>query len=150
RREAPDSWVREGNILEKLETPADVRVVSTPNTWIEGEAVRQLATTAKLPGMRLAVGLPHLHPRKRQPVGAAFLSNGVFHPLLVGNDVGCGMALHQTDLLGHKPKLERWERRLSALDDDASFADLERWMQGGLPSGFTAGLGTIGGGNHFA
>ena len=67
-----------------------VRLIASAKSWIEGEAMRQLHATAKLPGMRLAVGLPDLHPGKGTPVGAAFVSEGVIHPHLIGGDVGCG------------------------------------------------------------
>ena len=43
--------------------------------------------------MRRVVGLPDLHPGRGYPVGAAFFSVGRFYPALVGNDIGCGMAL---------------------------------------------------------
>ena len=39
-----------------------VRIIASDKNWIEGEAIRQLETTAILPGMVLAVGLPDLHP----------------------------------------------------------------------------------------
>lgn len=100
--------------------------------------------------MKLAVGLPDLHPGRGHPVGAAFLSEGVFYPLLVGNDIGCGMALFQTELSARKPKLERWAKRLAALDepwDGDARATLE---SRGVDPTHTSGLGTVGGGNHFA
>ncbi len=45
-----------------------------------------------LEGMRLAVGFPDLHPGKGSPVGAAFVTEGVIYPHLIGGDIGCGMA----------------------------------------------------------
>ena len=53
---------------------------------MEGAAVEQLNKTATLPGMRLAVGLPDLHPGKGSPIGAAYLTTGMIHPALVGNE----------------------------------------------------------------
>ena len=38
------------------------QLIASAQTWIEGEALRQLEQTAALPGMRQAVGLPDLHP----------------------------------------------------------------------------------------
>jgi len=76
-----------------------VRLLASRKNWIEGEAVAQLRKTAARPGMRPAVGLPDLHPGRGHPVGAAFITTGVFYPQLVGNDVGCGMSLwHHRDL----------------------------------------------------
>ena len=89
-------------------TEPKVRLVASAKSWIEGEAVRQLHATARFPGMRLAVGLPDLHPGKGTPVGAAFVSEGVIYPYLIGGDIGCGMALFKTDLLRRKAKLDRW------------------------------------------
>lgn len=70
-----------------------VRVVASKSTWIESAAVDQLKKTALLPGIELAVGPPDLHPGKGSPIGAAFVSNGWIYPALVGNDIGCGIAL---------------------------------------------------------
>jgi release factor H-coupled RctB family protein len=112
--------------------------------------VRQLERTAELPGMRLAVGLPDLHPGRGHPVGAAFLTEGVFHPLLVGNDIGCGMAVFQTELSARKLRLDKWVKRLSALDAPWGGDVEERLERHGVESSWSSGLGTVGGGNHFA
>src|SRR6516225_9877198 len=77
---------------------AAVRLSASSRSWIEGEALRQLYATSKLEGMRLAVGFPDLHPGKGSPVGAAFVTEGFIYPYLIGGDIGCGMALFQTDL----------------------------------------------------
>lgn len=126
------------------------RLIASPDTWIEGDALRQLEQTAALPGMRAAVGLPDLHPGKGYPIGAAFLSE-LIYPALVGNDIGCGMALWQTDLSRRKFKPERAAERLQGLE--ASWAgELDDWRAAFdlEPTDFDASLGTLGGGNHFA
>ncbi|MCF7977143.1 MAG: RNA ligase RtcB family protein [Chromatiaceae bacterium] len=125
-------------------------VIASADTWIEGEAVRQLEQTAALPGMRAAVGLPDLHPGKGYPIGAAFLAERLY-PALVGNDIGCGMGLWQTELPCHKLKPERAASRLTGLEG-AWEGDLEQWrvQQGLEATAFDSTLGTIGGGNHFA
>ena len=64
-----------GNMNTLTET--QVRLFASARSWIEGEAVRQLYATAKLDGVRLAVGFPDLHPGKGTPVGAAFVTEGV-------------------------------------------------------------------------
>ena len=69
-------------------------VIASSESWIEGEALRQLNQTAKLPGMTRAVGLPDLHPGKGIPIGAAFLSKDIIYPHLVGNDIGCLSLIH--------------------------------------------------------
>ncbi|WP_343218572.1 RtcB family protein [Lamprobacter modestohalophilus] len=50
--------------------------------------------------MRAAVGLLDLHSGKGYPIGAAFLAVRLY-PALVSNDIGCGMALWQTELPCH-------------------------------------------------
>ena len=89
-------------------TETQVRLFASAQSWIEGEAVRQLYATAKLDGVRLAVGFPDLHPGKGTPVGAAFVTEGVIYPHLIGGDIGCGMALFKTDLVRRDAKLDRW------------------------------------------
>ena len=130
---------------------ASVRIIASEGAWIEGEAVRQLHATAALPGMRAAIGLPDLHPGKGHPVGAALISEGIFYPHLVGNDVGCGMGLWQTDMAAARAKLDRWEKKLTGLEQPWD-GDREGWLAGyGVEAGpGEFALGTIGGGNHFA
>src|SRR5258708_29090914 len=89
-----------------------VRLLASPSNWIEGSAVQQLQKTAELPGMRLAIGLPDLHPGKGSPIGAAFAVEGWLYPALVGNDIGCGIGLWRTELNGKKIKRETWADRL--------------------------------------
>jgi len=132
-------------------TIADVRVIASTGNWIEGEAVQQLEKTARLPGMRLAVGLPDLHPGKGSPIGAAFAVDGYVYPALVGNDIGCGIALTRTDLDGKRPKRENWAERLRNLDDSYDGDTTPLLANHGIgPSGHEHSLGTIGSGNHFA
>src|SRR5262245_6926732 len=129
---------------------APVRLFASSKTWIEGEALRQLYATAKLDGVRLAVGFPDLHPGKGSPVGSAFVTEGLIYPYLIGADIGCGMALFKTDLVQRDIKLDRWGR---------GRFDLEHPWEGDVPqfldaqdldaTEFDKALGTIGGGNHF-
>ena len=130
---------------------AEVRLLASPNNWIEGTAVQQLEKTASLPGMRLAVGLPDLHPGKGTPIGAAFAVDGLVYPTLVGNDIGCGIGLWQTSLATAKIKREAWSDKLQNLDDGWS-GDVAKWLadRGVERHPLDVTLGTIGGGNHFA
>jgi release factor H-coupled RctB family protein len=128
-----------------------VRVIASPKSWIEGEAVRQLYGVAKFEGVRLAIGFPDLHPGKGTPVGAAFVTDEIIYPYVIGGDIGCGMALFKTDLLRREVKLDRWAALRFNLehpwDEDLgellAAHDLES-------TDFDRALGTIGGGNHFA
>jgi release factor H-coupled RctB family protein len=144
-----------------------VTVIASARLWLEDAAVQQLLTTAQLPGMQQVVGLPDLHPGRGYPVGAAFFSCGRFYPALVGNDIGCGMRLAQTDISISKVKLDKLDRQLGNLDSaiaDDEWARLkdrepglqaqidalaQRMAQAGLDLSQLRSLGTIGGGNHF-
>ena len=126
-----------------------VRVIASPQSWVEGEALRQLEAVSRLPGMRSAVGLPDLHPGKGAPVGAAFASEGLFYPFLVGNDIGCGMGLWELDMPARKAKPERWAARLDLDGPWEGDAEALLAQAGARPCGFEAALGTVGGGNHF-
>ena len=131
--------------------PVEIRVIASPANWIEGDAIAQLEKTASLPGMVAAVGMPDLHPGKGTPIGAAFATAERFYPHLVGNDIGCGMALFDTDLAVSKLKAEKWLRKLSTLEGPWE-GDPSAWLaeRGVAPAPFDACLGTIGHGNHFA
>jgi release factor H-coupled RctB family protein len=132
-------------------TESKVRLIASPKSWIEGEAMRQLYATAKLEGMRFAVGFPDLHPGRGTPVGAAFVTDAVIYPHIIGGDIGCGMALFKTNLLRREAKLDRWAALRFNLEhpwdefvgDFLAEHDLES-------TEFDSVLGTIGGGNHFA
>lgn len=138
-----------GNCIQHLSE--GVSIVASDDTWIEGKAIQQLETTARLEGMQHVIGMPDLHPGRGYPVGAAFFSVGRLYPALVGNDIGCGMALWRTDIPAAKPRLDKLEKRLGSIDgplDESWSGDIESL---GVPhTGHEHALGTIGGGNHFA
>lgn len=71
--------------------PAHAQIIASPEVWMEGAAVDQLAQVARRPCCRRAVGMPDLHPGRGIPVGAAFAFAGEIHPTLVGGDAGCGV-----------------------------------------------------------
>lgn len=132
-----------------------IRLIRTEKSWMEGLAIDQLRTAASRPGIELAVGLPDLHPGKGLPVGAAMLSRGVIYPAFIGNDVGCGMAFQQCELKVRKLKRDRLARRLTemaATKGKLAPEAPEQWAvaHGYEFGGMTEGLGSIGGGNHFA
>jgi len=131
-------------------TETKVRLFASAKSWIEGEALRQLYATARLDGMRLAVGFPDLHPGKGGPVGAAFITEGLIYPHLIGGDIGCGMALFKTDLIRRDVKLDRWAQVPFDLEHAWTDEIAELLAQEKLEStDFDDSLGTLGGGNHF-
>lgn len=128
-----------------------VHVLAGARTWIEGAAIQQLATTARLPGMSRVVGMPDLHPGRGYPVGAAFFSVGRFYPALVGNDIGCGMALWQSSLPLRKARVDKLEHRWGSIDGPLADEWADRLARDGWADHrHHRALGTIGGGNHFA
>ena len=138
-----------GNCIRNLSD--GVVLIAADDTWIEGKAIQQLETTARLPGMQRVAGMPDLHPGRGYPVGAAFFSIGRLYPALVGNDIGCGMALWRTDMPTAKLHLDKLEKRLGSLDAPLDEDWTEAIAAFGLPTcGHERSLGTIGGGNHFA
>ena len=145
-----------GNLTQQ----ATVKILANHKVWLEDNAIQQLHTTAQLPHIQAAVGLPDLHAGRGYPIGAAFFSSQHFYPALVGGDIGCGMALWQTDLLRHKVSGSKLAKQLGNIDgsmegDDlqAAYSDLSALDTAHLPlpaAELAASLGTIGGGNHFA
>ncbi len=154
-----------GNFISQVAN--GITLIASNKLWLEDAAVQQLKTTAQLPGMQQVVGLPDLHPGRGYPVGAAFFSTGRFYPALVGNDIGCGMALWQTDVLAAKARPDKLDQQLGNLDhaiDAAEWAALvqlepaldqqrqalqQALSDAGIDGAAMASLGTIGGGNHF-
>ncbi len=138
-------------VFSALTDDDNVRLVASPQNWIDSEALQQLRSTAALPGVRLAVGLPDLHPGRGHPVGAALLTDEILYPQLVGNDVGCGMGLWQTDLKVQKFKQDKCFKRLNGLEEPWEGQTVDWLAQYGVESTESDfALGTIGSGNHFA
>lgn len=138
-----------GNCIQALSER--VTLIASDDTWIEGNAIQQLHTTARLAGMRRVAGMPDLHPGRGYPVGAAFFSLGRLYPALIGGDIGCGMALWSTNLESRKVAPDKLDKRLRNIDeplDDTWQALVSELAPAGV--GHRQTLGTIGGGNHFA
>lgn len=131
--------------------PPDIRQFFTDQSWIESTSVDQLRHGASLPGIEFGAGFPDLHPGKGIPVGAAFASESIIYPHLVGNDAGCGMALWRTELPRRKLKLDRCFKKLRGLESTPE-EDPAPWLEryGARAEGAEPAVGTIGGGNHFA
>lgn len=134
---------------EPARLPANIHHYFSSKSWIEGAALDQFEKMSRLPGVKAVAAFPDLHPGKYGATGVALLSERL-HPLLVGNDIGCGMSLFELDLPVRKLKLDKAATRLRRMDsvktDDAS----QRLGDIDLPNDlFSHALGTIGGGNHF-
>jgi release factor H-coupled RctB family protein len=139
--------------IQKSINPASgsVRLFASSKNWIQDEALRQFYATSMLEGIRTAVGFPDLHPGKGTPVGAAFVTEGIIHPHLIGGDIGCGMALFKTDLVRRDVKLDRWAELPFDLEHVWTDEIGQILAREELEStDFDEALGTLGGGNHFA
>ncbi len=97
----------------------------TQKSWVDGKAETQLAALWHKGGILKIAAFPDLHPGKYGPVGAAILD-------LIGNDIGCGMALFVLGIPAHRLKANKTAKRLRVLSAPTH-----------------SQLGTIGGGNHF-
>ena len=137
-------------MAETTESKASIRLISSENSWIEGEAIRQLEYVAGWKGMKSCVGLPDLHPGKGTPVGAAFFSAGCCYPTLIGSDIGCGVGLWQTDLRKNKTKIDTLVKQLTSprsITEEIRKDSMGKFAVESTP--FNDLFGTIGSGNHF-
>jgi release factor H-coupled RctB family protein len=130
---------------------ASIRIIASADSWIDQVAIDQLHQTATLEGMDEIVGLPDLHAGRGIAVGAAFWSRTHVYPHLVGNDIGCGMALWQSSTALRKFKLDASAKKLRGLEEPWAGDHVARLESAGLPPILLGeALGSIGGGNHFA
>ena len=132
-------------------TETKVRLFASAKSWIEGEAVRQLYATAKLEGMRLAVGFPDLHPGKGTPVGAAFVTEGrrSIRTSSVATSAAawrCSRRTWSAATSSSTAGRDAVRPRTPWTDEISEFLAEEELES----TEFDEALGTIGGGNHFA
>jgi len=158
-----------GTLIKEIPTTSDagnnkakVRIVISDKNWLESSAIEQLKKTAELPGMCFGIGMPDLHPGKGQPIGAALISHDKVYPHLVGSDIGCGMGVWKLDIAKKRVKLDKWEKKLTGLDEvwegnpaewlkaHGHPMEVESSMIEATSNTINSKLGTIGGGNHFA
>lgn len=128
------------------------RIYCSPRIWLEGAAVDQFKRVMNFEGILRGAAFPDLHPGRGIPVGAAFLTENLIYPVLIGSDIGCGMTLYAADL-----PLRKWkpDRLIRSLGDDperkirqTALEQLEQIPdRADDPAGM---LGTLGHGNHFA
>ena len=120
-------------------------IIKNEKCWMEHTAIRQLTDVSNLTGVTRAVGLPDLHAGKH-PVGIAVETDGILYPHLIGNDIGCGMGLFETNCAIKKYKQDRFVTKLNHI---RALEDLP--CENPYPEESPIyDLGTIGGGNHFA
>ncbi|MCT4563053.1 MAG: RNA ligase RtcB family protein [Maledivibacter sp.] len=125
-------------------------IVKSEKSWIESNAVEQLKKVSTLPGIIKAVGLPDLHVGKT-PVGASYMTKDVIYPHIIGNDIGCGIALFSTGIKKRKFNVIKIMKKLENLKD-TNHIDIKHMIEDKIyvDIPFKEKLGTIGSGNHFA
>jgi release factor H-coupled RctB family protein len=151
-----EDFIGSRKITESTNCPV---TVIAKKSFIDRDAITQLRATATLPGMVQVFGMPDLHPGTKSPIGAVFLSKGYIYPSLIGNDIGCGMAVYRTSLTAKDVSDSQvqkladklvgiegpWEDNVADfLSNYLSHEEIENVRQ------WETSLGTIGGGNHFA
>ena len=128
------------------------KIISNSDVWLEGKAIDQFNKTAELPNIKHAVAFPDLHPGKGIPIGASFVSEDMIYPHLIGNDIGCGIGLWQTNLKVHKLKIDKAFKKFTKFDKieiDSNNAKNLLKSKNLATNFFSNALGTIGSGNHF-
>ncbi|KAF9584349.1 hypothetical protein BGW38_006782 [Lunasporangiospora selenospora] len=144
---------KNGIDLEDLEISASISILAK-KSHVDPDANTQLNRTAMLPGMRRVVGQPDLHPGNQYPIGATFITQKLIYPALIGNDIGCGMAVYKTRLSSNiKP--QKIVDKLHNLEGRWTEGDPEEFLNSKMKatdaiSTHLDQLGTLGGGNHFA
>ena len=127
-------------------------IYCSQKTWLEGPAVEQFNRVLGFEGILKGVAFPDLHPGRGVPIGAAFLSENVIYPALIGNDIGCGMTLFDTGISARKLKVDKLLRKLGNEPESiiqqlalGCLSEMEGTVEDSLGM-----LGTLGHGNHFA
>ena len=128
------------------------RIYCSPRIWLEGAAVDQFKRVMDFKGILRGAAFPDLHPGRGIPVGAAFLTENLIYPVLIGSDIGCGMTLYAADL-----PLRKWkpDRLIRSLGDDPERKIRQTALEQLEPASCRVDdpdgmLGTLGHGNHFA
>ncbi|KZO93542.1 release factor H-coupled R [Calocera viscosa TUFC12733] len=153
-------WISKGEeyngppAKERLREPGDVaevRIIAA-KSFVNDQAVKQLQQVALLSDVRVAVGMPDLHPGSRFPIGCALIADGVY-PALIGSDIGCGIAVYRLSSLPSRLDPAKVAHRLTGLDEPWA-GDVQEWLaRYGVQEETEfdrTSLGTVGAGNHFA
>lgn len=100
------------------------------------------------------MGLPDLHVGKT-PVGASYITKDIIYPHIIGNDIGCGIALFSTGLKRNKFRIDKSIKKLSKIESfidriDMKPLEIQRGVDEFINNPYKNKLGTIDSGNHFA
>lgn len=98
-------------------------VISGPDVWMEGTALEQLKSVARMNDCVSVVGMPDLHVGGGIPIGAVAAFSETIYPHLVGSDAGCGARL--VLVKAKEVGLDKLERRLHSAMDHAPWEGLD-------------------------
>lgn len=152
-------------IVLEIKDDCYINIIVDKSTLVS-EATSQLKNTAKLKGVKYAIGMPDLHPGPGCPIGAVFITKNIIYPHFIGGDIGCGMMFSQFDLNMTLKKIEKYASKISfkcvekeyaldILEKDIIFGkkNFRQFNKELYPDDILIDhtqLGTIGCGNHFA
>ena len=89
------------------------KIITNNKNWMEYNAIRQFENVSTLEGVVDAVALPDLHAGIKSPVGIVLKVQNRVYPHIIGNDIGCGMGLFNTNIKLKQYKQDRWVMRLN-------------------------------------
>jgi tRNA-splicing ligase RtcB len=137
-------------------------------TPLEGSALEQATNLSNLPFAIDHVALmPDAHTGYGMPIGGVLFADKAVVPYAIGVDIGCGVALVETDLTVETlaPELDRTLAQIArdvpvgtsgqpqAVDREAALAEIGRELPESIEAAWFARavnqLGTLGSGNHF-
>jgi release factor H-coupled RctB family protein len=131
------------------------------NTYISSDAIKQLTKASQtMNDIVYSFGMPDLDVGSPCPIGSVIFTKNIIHPSLIGSDIGCGMALFQTDIKRESINFQKVAKRLKSIDgpmrlqsedysDDCFISDMIE-KNNIHNQDYNDLLGTVGHGNHFA
>jgi release factor H-coupled RctB family protein len=127
------------------------------NSYIQDNAINQLESLKSLDGATHIFGMPDLHVGGGVPIGSVTITNGVIHPALIGDDIGCGMSLYKTNLENtlQEKAIRKMSELLNLENGDDIYANFDcntvnKYIDRISTDFLTKSVGTIGRGNHFS
>lgn len=122
------------------------KLITNNKNWIESNAISQFQKVSELDNIIDSVAMPDLHAGIKSPIGIVLKINKKIYPHVIGNDIGCGMSLFNTNVEIKQYKQDKWISILNNIKELKEI-EIENPYEEESP---ILDLGTIGGGNHFA
>jgi release factor H-coupled RctB family protein len=149
----------DGKVYLAVEKKNVIAKIISIDSYISEESVKQLQLLETLDEVTHIYGMPDLHPGPGCPIGAVTITDGVIHPHLIGDDIGCGMSFVKTGIpfsnITKKKlvKLAETIRLEGQYDNVIKTDDLTNFCNGkyvNILNDYAKYIGTVGAGNHFA